>query len=157
MRILVISDSHRHSHIVDRIIQAQPLAKHIFFLGDNTRDIEDLQYEYTDRVFHIVSGNCDFGWDYPAADMVKLGDVNILYTHGHTYHVKYGTGELLNAAVSRNCRIALYGHTHVSNILYENGIYLVNPGSCSQSREGSNSYAVIDIEKNGIMPIIVKI
>lgn len=157
MRILVISDSHRRSNIVDRIINAQPLAKHVFFLGDNTCDIEDMQYEYTDRVFHIVSGNCDFGWDYPAVDMAKIDGINILYTHGHTYHVKYGKSELLSAAEARNCRIALYGHTHVSDIVYENGIYLVNPGSCSQSRGGPNSYAVIDIEKNGIMPIIVRI
>ena len=157
MRILVISDSHRRHDIVDRIINSQPTAKQVFFLGDNTRDIEDMQYEYTDRKFHIVSGNCDFGWDYPNVGMENVEGVNILYTHGHTYHVKYGTNELINAALARNCGIALYGHTHISNIVYEKGVYIVNPGSCSQSRGGPNSYAVIDIEKNGIMPIIMKI
>lgn len=157
MRILVISDSHRRSQVIDRIINAQPTAKHIFFLGDNTADVEDMRYEYTDRIFHIVSGNCDFGFDYPAVDIAKIDGVNILYTHGHTYHVKHGLSELISAAAARNCSIALYGHTHVSNILYENGVHIVNPGSCSQSRNGPPSYAVIDIEKNGIMPIIVPI
>lgn len=157
MRILVISDSHRRPYVIDRIITSQPTAKHIFFLGDNTSDIEDMKYEFSDRFFHIVSGNCDLSWDYPSSDMAKLDGINILYTHGHPYHVKHGLNELLVAAKSRNCAIALYGHTHVPNILYENGVYIVNPGSCSQSREGPNSYAVIDIEKNGIMPIIVRI
>lgn len=157
MRILCLSDSHKRGDIADRIIAEQPTAKDIFFLGDLTRDIEDLQYIYTDRTFHIVSGNCDFCSEYPNTGLANVGGVNILYTHGHTYGVKYGTERLLEAARTRNCKIALYGHTHVANTDYENGIYIVNPGSCSSSREGPNSYAVIDIEKNGIMPIIVRL
>jgi len=34
----------------------------------------------------------------------------------------------------------------------------VNPGSCSKARDGSkNSYAVIDIADNGILPNIIEI
>lgn len=157
MRILVISDSHRKYNIVERIIRAQSEAKHVFFLGDITDDIEDLMYEYTDRQFHIVSGNCDFISFYPYCSIEKIGNVDIFYTHGHTYGVKGGIGALLKAAKERNCQIALYGHTHIPHISYEDGIYLVNPGSCGNSRQGAPSYAVIDIEENGIMPIIVTI
>ena len=43
-------------------------------------------------------------------------------------------------------------------ILYEDGRYYVNPGSLSKARDGSrNSYAVIDIEENGILPNIIEI
>ena len=157
MRIAVISDSHRRYSVVERIIRAQKDVKHIFFLGDGISDIEDLQYEYTDRNFYIVSGNCDLVSSYPYSSIEKIGDVGIFYTHGHTYGVKGGTRSLVNAAKERNCKIALYGHTHIPHISYEDGIYVVNPGSCGNSRQGPPSYAVIDIEENGIMPIIITV
>ena len=73
--------------------------------------------------------------------------------------IRQAVWRLLAAKTARQngCDIALYGHTHIANILYEDGIYIVNPGSCSQSRNGKESYAVIDIEPNGIMPIIVEL
>lgn len=60
MRIVVISDSHRRSGNIKKILDAQQSARHIFFLGDVTGDIEDLIRLYPDKTFHIVSGNCDF-------------------------------------------------------------------------------------------------
>ena len=82
----------------------------------------------------------------------------ILYTHGHNFSVKYGIERLKNIARERGCDIALYGHTHVSKIVYEDGLYIVNPGSCSQPRDGSRpSYCVIDIMDSGIAPRIVEI
>ena len=157
MRILVISDSHRKGSTVDKIIESQKEAKHIFFLGDVVGDIEDFCYLYTDRTFHIVSGNCDFASNYPYADMAKIGNINIFYTHGHTLGVKGGTSRLSEHARQRNCQIALYGHTHIPHISYSNGLYVVNPGSCAMSRQGANSYAVIDITDKGIMPIIINV
>lgn len=157
MRIVVISDSHRKSDTVEKIIKAQPSARHIFFLGDLTADIEDLTYEYSDKIFHIVSGNCDFNSNYSYSDIAKIDDISVFYTHGHSFGVKGGTSHLAAAARDRGCTIALYGHTHIPYISYDDGLYIVNPGSCSCSRQGPNSYAVIDITEKGIMPIIVKI
>ncbi len=157
MRITVISDSHRNSCVIRKILEAQPASDMVFFLGDITADIEDMQYEYPNKIFNIVSGNCDFFSEYPTVGVANAAGHNILYTHGHTLSVKYGIERLKNAAAERNCDIVLYGHTHVSRILYEDGIYIVNPGSCSQPRDGRASYAVIDIEKNGVMPIIINL
>ncbi len=53
--------------------------------------------------------------------------------------------------------IVLFGHTHVAKTEYAEGVYFVNPGSPSCPREGRPSYAVIDIEENGIMPFIVEV
>ena len=157
MRIVVISDSHKRSDIVEKILYAQPDASHVFFLGDNAGDIEDLQYIFPNKIFHILSGNCDYFYNYPSSSMVSVAGKKIFFTHGHTLSVKYGVENLLKTTRQNGCDIALYGHTHVANILYEDGIYIVNPGSCSQSRNGKESYAVIDIEPNGIMPIIVEL
>ena len=66
-------------------------------------------------------------------------------------------GVLKKFAAENGCKIALYGHTHVADREYDNGLYVVNPGSCSCSREGPESYAVIDILDSGILPQIIKL
>ena len=157
MRIVVISDSHKRSDIIEKILYAQPEASEVFFLGDLASDIEDLQYVFSDKRFHILSGNCDYFSIYPSTAVANVGGVKIFYTHGHTLSVKYGTERLLETAKQNGCSIALFGHTHISKILYEDGVYIVNPGSCSKGRDFHESYAVIDIEQNGIMPIIVNL
>lgn len=157
MRIVVISDSHGHGSVVDKIIRREKDAEAIIFLGDVTRDIEDFIYEYDDKKFYIVSGNCDFLSDYPYTMTAELGGAKVFITHGHTLGVKGGIGGLLQSAKQQQCQIALYGHTHVSDVKYVDGIHVINPGSCARSRDGGNSYAIIDIRDNGILPSIIRI
>ncbi len=157
MRIVVISDSHKRTAVIDKILDAQKEAQHVFFLGDNTADIEDFEYIYPEKKFHIVCGNCDYCSFYPVFGFENICGKKILFTHGHTLSVKYGTQRLHELARDRGCDIALFGHTHVSQILYDDGLYLVNPGSCSSPRESKASYAVIDITESGIMPIIIEL
>lgn len=154
LRLVVISDSHRRQSTVDKILSLEGEAVHIFFLGDVVADIEAFKAIYPEKSFHIVSGNCDFISEYPSSDIVHIGSHRIFYTHGHLYGVKGGIDGLVQNARQLGCDIVLFGHTHISHTSYENGIYAVNPGSCSAPRQGPPSYAVIDIEKNGIMPII---
>ena len=157
MRIVVISDSHGVGSIVDQILRREKDAQAVIFLGDVTADIEDFSYEYTDKRFFIVSGNCDRFSEYPYTAVAEIGGIKIFITHGHTLGVKGGTSTLTSAARQADCKIALYGHTHIPDIKYEDGLYVVNPGSCSRSRNGGNSYAVIDIRDNGILPTVIRI
>jgi len=157
MRILIISDSHAVTRNIDYALLAHPEARHVFFLGDNVRDKENVKIYHPDRIFHIVHGNCDYDSAYPSVDTVTLGGKKIIFTHGHNFAVKSGSAVLLSKAKNAGADIVLYGHTHVAKAEYIDGIYAVNPGSIAHSREGNNSYAVIDIEQNGIMPIIIKI
>lgn len=158
MRVLVISDSHRNSRVIEKILYAQPTAIHVFFLGDLAGDIEDFEYIFPEKKFHVLSGNCDYFSAFPSSGIEKVGDKKIFYTHGHTLGVKSSTSHLLKTAKAQECDIALFGHTHIPLTLYEDGVWLVNPGSCSSPREGKPpTYAVIDIENNGIMPIIIEV
>lgn len=158
MRIVVISDSHGRTGVIDKILSAQKDAGYVFFLGDKISDIEDFEFLYPDKRFFSVSGNCDFGSLVPSVGIEIIGGAKILYTHGHTYGVKYGLNKLKEAAKQNGYNIVLYGHTHISNTLYEDGVWFVNPGSCSAPRDGNSpSYAVIDIESSGIMPNVIKI
>lgn len=155
LRILVFSDSHGNVSALRRALAAQPQASHVFFLGDCLRDIEAVEPDFPNRIFHKVSGNCDFGALNPGTAMENLNGTLIFYSHGHPYYVKQSYVPFLQAAEKRGAKIALFGHIHSSLTRYENGVWLVNPGSVSLPREGKPSYAVIDIEENGIMPIIV--
>ena len=158
MRIVVISDSHRRTGVIDKILSAQKEAEYVFFLGDNVSDIEDFEFLYPGKKFYSVAGNCDFSLVAPCVGVETVAGKKILYTHGHTFNVKYGTARLKEAAKQNGYQIVLYGHTHVSEIVYDDGLYIVNPGSCSCPRDGKRpSYAVIDITDGGIMPIIVEL
>ena len=157
MRILVISDSHGRTGEVEKAIEAHPDIKHIFFLGDCVRDVEDLPYIYSDRSFHIVEGNCDGYTEYKSSDTVVLNSKRIFFTHGHAYSVKLGMERLCEAAKSLNADLVLYGHTHIAKTEYADGVYFVNPGSISAGRSSGATYAVIDLVDAGIMPNIIKV
>ena len=157
MRVLVISDSHKRSDVIEKILYAQPTAEHVFFLGDIASDIEDYAYIFPEKRFYILSGNCDYFSTFPSSSIQNLGGKRIFYTHGHTLGVKSSTVHLLKTAKAQGCDIALFGHTHIPLTLYEDGVWLVNPGSCGHPREGRPTYAVIDIENNGVMPIIIEV
>ena len=156
MRLLVISDTHGRAALIDRVLRREPEAKEVFFLGDVVRDIEEAALEHTDRNFHIVRGNCDYFSDYPLFDIVeyKKEGVSVYFTHGHTHFVKSGTEDIINAAKGVGAKIALYGHTHIANIDYRDGVYIINSGSLALPRRGNPSYAVIDITEKGILPAI---
>ncbi len=157
MRVLVISDSHRNGRVIEKILYAQPTASHVFFLGDLAGDMEDFEYIFPEKQFHILSGNCDYFSTFPSSGIEKVSGKKIFYTHGHTLGVKSSTVHLLKTAKEQGCDIALFGHTHIPLTLYEDGVWIVNPGSCSSPRDGKPTYAVIDIEENGIMPIIIEV
>lgn len=156
MRLLVISDTHGRVALIDRVLRREKDAKEVFFLGDVVRDIEEVVFEHTDRNFHIVRGNCDYFCSYPLFDIVeyKTEGVCVYMTHGHTHSVKSGTEVILEAAKGVGANIALYGHTHIANIEYRDGVYIINSGSLALPRNGAASYAVIDITKAGILPAI---
>lgn len=155
MRILVISDSHGSLRNIEKVIDAQPEAENIIFLGDGAREIEEASYIYSDRTFHVVSGNCDFASAEPSRRVVTLNGTKIFFTHGHYMH---DTESLVKTARLEGAKIALYGHTHIAYTGYFDGVYVMNPGSLTRPRDfSSGSYGVIDITEGGIMTFTVRI
>ncbi len=152
MRILVISDSHGDPYSVRQAVAEQPTAKILFFLGDGEYDIRFLENSANGMFIHKVKGNCDFGSSLPASVTDEVEGVRIYATHGYVERVKYGTEALRQYAADNKAAIALYGHTHVPDTTYSDGIWLVNPGSIRMGE-----YAVVDITPQGIMPILMKL
>lgn len=157
MKVLVMSDMHGRVNNFEKALEKQGDAVNVVFLGDGLSKAEELSFCYNDRRFFMVPGNCDlFDFDTPTTKFFEINGAKIMATHGHSYSVKSSLTMLKQKAVSEGVDICLYGHTHNADILYENGIYFVNPGTLA-GKNGFYSYAVIDITDKGILPSIVEI
>lgn len=154
MRILVTSDTHNNHYNLRRAVLAHPDAALIFHLGDGADDMDNIHIEFPDRRFIQVKGNNDWGSMMPLDGEVTLEGIKIFYTHGHKYNVKYGLYDLIAQARSRHAQIALFGHTHIPYTEYQDGIYLMNPGSLCTS---DGSYGILDLTPQGIVMNIINI
>lgn len=153
MRILVLSDSHRHNFNLFSAITEEPTAEVVYFLGDGANEFEEAQLIYgKEQAFIGVRGNCDSFTSLPERDIRTIGGKKILATHGYLQNVKFGLTDLQLEAVSEKCDIVLYGHTHIPLNTYKDGIYYFNPGSL---RDGC--YGVVDITTNGVICINKKL
>ena len=142
MELLIFSDSHGRG---DRMQEALDRQVHrpdaIFFLGDGLRDVNAL--ELNGISLYAVRGNCDWFASTIAPDeqLLALGGLTILATHGHLFNTKSGYGALLAYAAGKDVDLVLTGHTHLShNEMLPAGtviggkaltrpMYLFNPGS----------------------------
>ena len=156
LRIVVASDSHGNVANLCKIMDKHADAQAFFFLGDGEQDINEVLERYPERIIYRVCGNCDFYSGADSTGLVTLGGKRIFYTHGHIYNVKYRTDELLYAAHGWEADVVLYGHTHNPLAEYTEGLYVVNPGSCS-GRSVPATYAVIDITQAGVVPILMEL
>ncbi len=158
MRIIVISDTHRSYRALREIVEKHEKDGDLFlFAGDGERELEDIRDEFVNKTFVAVRGNCDFASLEKASRIVVAGDTKIFMTHGDLYGVKAGTARILSAAKENGAKIAVYGHTHVAYTAFEDGVYLLNPGSAAQPRAGKPSYGIIDITAGGIVPFVVEL
>ncbi len=152
MRILVVSDSHGDADGLHKVIQSQPKAEIVIHLGDGEQDLEAQKYLFPQKMFLQVRGNCDWCSKLPSTGNCLVEGVRIFYTHGHVYDVKYGTYDFEQAARENKANIALYGHTHIPETVYRDGLYIMNPGSL---RGSYGSYGIIDITPQGIVTNII--
>ncbi|MBC8571354.1 metallophosphoesterase family protein [Zongyangia hominis] len=155
MRIVVFSDSHRDFFGLKKVVEAQPAAALFLHLGDHIRDMEDIRNCYPEKAVLGVPGNCDYGSDAPLTRVIEEGGVRIAMAHGHTLGVKGSLEPLKKWTREEDAQIALFGHTHVPVCSYEDGLYLLNPGSLGHPRDGRPSYGIIDITPNGIVTNII--
>jgi hypothetical protein len=149
-KILVISDTHHHiGNVIDLIGRISDL-NHILHLGDLVADAMDIK-AICDVPVHYVSGNCDsYHPDVRDTVIVEIKKKKFLLTHGHRYHVKSSLAHLEKIAEDHHVDVALFGHTHMSYLGYDNDILIMNPGSISQPRNSKNpSYGIIEIDGEG--------
>ncbi len=147
IRVLVFSDSHGNEPALRKALAAEPQAAVIIHLGDGAAEATRLAAEDS-RPWHIVRGNCDVGAAAPINTVVSVGGAKLYLTHGYAERVKSGLLTLTYTAKEREVAAALYGHTHIPNIAFHEGLLLLNPGSISTAR----TYAVLEIQNGQIYP-----
>ncbi len=152
MKLVVVSDNHRDQAVLTWIVSEYPGADHYLHVGDSEMSEEQL----TSLGFYGVRGNYPFEPKFPNDLLMEFAGVKTFITHGHKYGVKLGIYGLVEAAISLNVHLVLYGHTHQPKINEFENILFVNPGSASSSRSVCSSFAIITIEQERILIEIIE-
>ncbi len=148
MQILVVSDTHGDYVTFRRLVMSKPKAEVVIFCGDGSDDLDNVKNYFPDKMFIGVRGNNDWCSSLPQKEIRVIAGKTFYITHGHLEHVKYGLSELKSAARRQNADVILFGHTHVPYTEYDNGMWIMNPGSL---RRFDLSYGLIDIQNNQIL------
>lgn len=151
MRIVVLSDSHMvKSRLLEAVERHIDNADLFIFLGDGEEDFDAVIDEHPNIKYERVCGNCDLDSDYPDKMEIEFAGKRIFFSHGHPYNVKYGYYKIIDEAKRRGADILLFGHTHEQYTNYDDGLYIMNPGSVGIGSD----YGVIDITPNGDIMMI---
>ncbi len=153
--ILVLSDIHGGVRRAAFVAATHKHIKTVIYLGDGCRHLDALRPWMQGAAFVAVRGNCDTYLDGVSETelTLEIEGHRIFVCHGHTRMVKSGKGALLRAAKEKNCDIVLYGHTHIAHEEYdsESGIYMFNPGSIGECRDGRYTYGILSLDKNNVL------
>ncbi len=147
MRIGIMSDSNGSWAAIDEAVAAAGKVELWLHAGDCCPDAEYLQ-EMAEVPVWCVSGNCDWPGRHAKEErVVEAGGHRIFLTHGHIYDVRYGLALLQQAAAEAGADIAVYGHTHVADIV-PGDVYVLNPGSVARPRDEKRaSFMLADLEE----------
>ncbi|MCD8090202.1 MAG: metallophosphoesterase [Clostridiales bacterium] len=151
MKILVMSDTHGMLSYAEKVLKDfENQIDGFMHLGDHFDDALMLRRKYLKLRFWAVKGNCDF-CKAPTSKIGELSDHRMYICHGHREDVKYDRLRLVYCAAENDCDIALYGHTHVPEIDFYDGILIFNPGSLSLPRQGAvKTFGLLDITEEGV-------
>jgi putative phosphoesterase len=136
---------------VKRAIRALGEINLLVHLGDGAGDAEATGLKLPE--FIQLKGNCDLFSELPREEIRHLSmNAKALFCHGDEWGVKWGLQLLVYRTQECEAQIACFGHTHHALVDYQDGIYLVNPGSC---RGYDASCALIEVENGRVRPQII--
>lgn len=150
MKVLIVSDTHRHNDNYLRILEKAAPVDMVVHCGD----IEGSEYLIAESAgcpVQMVMGNNDFFSDLPREKEFYIGKYKVWLTHGHNYYVSMSNEYIKNEARERGVDIVMYGHTHKPQIDRDGEIVAVNPGSLTYPRqEGKKpSFIIMDLDRAG--------
>jgi len=150
MKILIVSDTHKHDENLLKVLQKVGKLDMLIHLGD-VEGSEDYIRAIADCPVEMVSGNNDFFSNLEREKELKLGKYRTLITHGHYYYVSVGLENIKREASARNMNIVMFGHTHKPLIDIDNDIIAINPGSISYPRQEGRkpTFIIMEIDNKG--------
>lgn len=150
MKILIVSDTHRHNENFLRALEKTGPIDMLIHCGD----IEGSEYLIANSAgcpVQMVMGNNDFFSDLPREKEFQIGKYKVWLTHGHTYYVSMGDENIKREARERGVDIVMFGHSHRPIVDIDDGIIAVNPGSLTYPRQEDRkpSYIVMELNDKG--------
>lgn len=159
MRAALFSDS--HGDVTALRFAMESAMKHgkidlFAFLGDGAQDFYDLMKVMKKHnpmaMIQAVRGNNDPAMIGLSEEAVVKAEGFWLYlAHGHRQRVKLTDSMLIGDAKDRQCRAALFGHTHCAFFEEREGVLLFNPGSVSLPVGSGPTAGILDISPEGIL------
>ena len=151
MNFLIISDSHGDRNNISKAFERCHSLDAIFYLGDGTNDFDDSDRFCRTPLF-CVRGNCDSEVDQMVLKFpMRASSGTVLLENGTTVYLTHGhllDSILAVASMEKEKVCVLYGHTHVPECTEDGNIVLMNPGSVSIPKGGSD-YSFMTYE-NGV-------
>lgn len=150
MKILIVSDTHRHDENLLKVIKNEKPFDFLIHLGD-IEGSECVIKDWVECPVEMVAGNNDFFSGLPKEKTIHIGKYSILLTHGHYYYVNMGTKFIMEEARARGIDIVMFGHTHKPLVDKDCDITALNPGSLSYPRQEGRkpSYMIMTIDDYG--------
>ncbi|MBO5577053.1 MAG: metallophosphoesterase [Ruminococcus sp.] len=150
-RIVVFSDTHGSMRSVLKIFRLNSTADAYIFLGDGEKEIKQIRELHPDKNILAVKGNCDFISTAPEELVFTAPDGRKIFAaHGNTYSVGTSRDRIFYKGKEVGACAVLFGHTHCRYLAHDEDMYLLNPGSAAQPRDGlAPSYAFIDLLADG--------
>ena len=150
MKILVVSDTHRHNENLLTVLKKIGHIDLLIHLGDSEGS-ENYIRQIANCPVEIIAGNNDFFSRLDKEKELVLEKYKVMLTHGHYYNVSAGLELLKNEAIARGANIVMFGHTHRPLIDYGKNVIALNPGSLSYPRqEGKRpSYIMMETDSKG--------
>lgn len=163
MKIMVASDIHGSLFYCKKLIEKfnEDNYDYLVLLGDilyhgprnelsmeyDCKKVSELLNKYSNKII-AVKGNCDAEVDQMMLKfsisesnmLIVNNDKKIFLTHGHIYNEN-------NLPPLRDIDYLFCGHTHRKLNVIVDGVNVVNPGSVSLPKDGTNSYFVMDNDR----------
>ncbi|KAF0091626.1 MAG: phosphodiesterase family [Fusobacteria bacterium] len=159
VRLLVISDTHCPSKKIPGKLFELLMDKAGIFLFDgliHCGDIQEIEcYEDLIRigipVYAVLGNNYDFMLErqVPKRRVLFFENISIGIVHGNgsfSKAIDNAKKEFAGESIDLIC----YGHSHIANIKNIGEVAFLNPGSLTHSRNGVNTYGVIEINGSNI-------
>jgi len=151
MRILLFSDTHRQTNLMEKGLKAHYGVELIIHLGDCISDAIKFEAAHKNIKHEYVLGNNDWNKNYLYEKLLIIEKKRLFITHGHNYNVKAGYEGIISKGIAEKVDAVFFGHTHSVYEQYSEGILLLNPGSAAlYSGQDKPTYCLIDIENENI-------
>lgn len=150
MKILIVSDTHRHIENFKILLDRVGTIDMLIHLGDMEGREDDIK-RMVDCPVEMVSGNNDFFARLPRELLIKIGRYNVFMSHGHLYYVNNDFERIINKAKDIGADIVMFGHTHRPIITRRDDLVILNPGSLTHPRQEKRipTYIIMEIDEKG--------